>query len=290
VIRTKIDDEVSPFTVRLGDLGFHNILVDVPDNAVTYTNTLHLADSIGVDVEVTAGLDIVNREVFWILQSIDPNTGLAPYNPFSGLLAVNDSLGNGEGFVSYSILVANTAVTPDSISATAEIVFDINDPIITNTWVNQLDATNPVSQLVLDSANYNTLHLSIEGSDLHSGIQLYDIYKSENGGPYMLLEANYTDSTYQFVGTYGIEYRFFSIATDRVGNVEAMKSPAEVTMMVTCVGDFNNDGVIAVGDLLLFMANYGCPSNCGIYDLTGDDTVSIGDLLVFMASYGTTCP
>jgi hypothetical protein len=57
-----------------------------------------------------------------------------------------------------------------------------------------------------------------------------------------------------------------------------------------CTGDFNGDGVINISDLLLFIGNFGCPSSCGVYDLTNDGPVNVSDLLIFMAAYGTICP
>lgn len=64
----------------------------------------------------------------------------------------------------------------------------------------------------------------------------------------------------------------------------------EVGEISPCAGDFNGDGVINISDLLLFMANFGCASSCGIFDLTSDGPVNVGDLLIFMAAYGTVCP
>jgi hypothetical protein len=56
-----------------------------------------------------------------------------------------------------------------------------------------------------------------------------------------------------------------------------------------CPGDFNDDNVVNVTDLLIFMSAYGCPSNCGIQDISGDDVVNVTDLLIFMSAYGSTC-
>lgn len=70
-------------------------------------------------------------------------------------------------------------------------------------------------------------------------------------------------------------------------NCNGAIDPDELSL---CTGDYNNDGVVNISDLLLFIANYGCGSNCGIFDLTGDDTVNVGDLLIFMSFFGTDCP
>ncbi|PCJ81434.1 MAG: hypothetical protein COA49_04880 [Bacteroidetes bacterium] len=58
---------------------------------------------------------------------------------------------------------------------------------------------------------------------------------------------------------------------------------------IICSGDYNNDGVISVSDLLELLSTFGCTSNC-VTDLTGDDMVSVGDLLNLLSLYGTNCP
>jgi PKD repeat protein len=57
-----------------------------------------------------------------------------------------------------------------------------------------------------------------------------------------------------------------------------------------CVGDFNNDGNVNVGDLLDFLAAFGCTSDCGVFDITGDGAVNSQDLLEFLPAYGQPCP
>jgi hypothetical protein len=56
-----------------------------------------------------------------------------------------------------------------------------------------------------------------------------------------------------------------------------------------CVGDFNNDGSIDAGDLLIFLADFGCDADC-VTDLDNDDAVNTSDLLVFLVVFGTDCP
>jgi hypothetical protein len=59
--------------------------------------------------------------------------------------------------------------------------------------------------------------------------------------------------------------------------------------LADCYGDFNNDGQIDVGDLLILLADFGCTSGC-IADLNEDSVVNSGDLLGFLSVYGTICP
>jgi hypothetical protein len=85
---------------------------------------------------VVAGVDVISRQAFWEFQTIDPNTGQPPVNPLIGFLAVSDTLGNGQGYVSYSITPSKDAFTGDSLNARARIVFDQNTPVLTNEWYN----------------------------------------------------------------------------------------------------------------------------------------------------------
>jgi len=100
-VRQKIHPNLNPLSFKLESFGFGKHTFQIPNNPPNYTTTLLLQDSadIGVDIQFTAGVDIVNNELFWIFQSIDRATGIAPYDPLSGFLKINDSIGSGEGFV-----------------------------------------------------------------------------------------------------------------------------------------------------------------------------------------------
>lgn len=56
----------------------------------------------------------------------------------------------------------------------------------------------------------------------------------------------------------------------------------------TCLGDFNGDGTINTGDLLIFLMEFGCTSGCSV-DMNGDDLVNVDDLLEFLIVYGGDC-
>ncbi|MEO0404490.1 MAG: hypothetical protein AAF193_06430, partial [Bacteroidota bacterium] len=57
----------------------------------------------------------------------------------------------------------------------------------------------------------------------------------------------------------------------------------------SCVADFNNDGTRDVSDMLHFLADFGCTSNCTA-DLDGDGIVGASDLVgVFLAVFGEPC-
>lgn len=232
VITLPIDENLDPVTLKLGNFGFGKYLFTVPEGVSNYTTRLNLADSIGFDVNVTAGLDVVNREAIWIFQSIDPKTGLSPEDPLAGYLPVNDSTGKGEGFVSFTIQAMTSTQTGDSIRAQADIVFDINAPIITNTEVNIIDAAAPQSQITeLESLDFNSvINMKVSATDDPggSGVKHFELYYSENGAPFVRFDSVYTDYTISFVANEGSSYCFHTRATDQVGNVESAKNMCEI--------------------------------------------------------------
>jgi len=69
-------------------------------------------------------------------------------------------------------------------------------------------------------------------------------------------------------------------------------SPAAVHDDGSCFfleGDFDGNLVVNTGDLLQFMAAFGCSGSCGAFDLDGNNAVNTGDLLQFMALFGSSC-
>jgi choice-of-anchor B domain-containing protein len=61
------------------------------------------------------------------------------------------------------------------------------------------------------------------------------------------------------------------------------------TLIVGCPGDFNSDGFIDTADMLLFLTDFGCASEC-FGDLDGDDQTNTADLLLFLTAFGFPCP
>lgn len=225
VVRQYLDESLDPATFRLRDFGFGEFKFDVADNQLSFTQRLDLPDSTGIDLDVTAGLDVTDNSIFWIFQSIDPETGLSPIDPFAGFLPVNDSLlASGEGFVNYTIKPKADTPTGTVINGQASIFFDSNLPIATNQVFNTVDSDEPDSSVTSASIGVDsvTIHLDIEASDgvLGSGLKSYDIFMSANEGPYELLVNDLEATSYSFIGEPNSQYAIYSVATDNVGNVE----------------------------------------------------------------------
>ncbi|MEO5894050.1 MAG: hypothetical protein ABIQ31_27585 [Ferruginibacter sp.] len=230
---------------RLGSFGFGPYIFQVPENTTYYTTRLDLRDSLHLFADFSAGIDIVNHQVFWSFRSIDPATGLAPVSATAGFLAVSDTgsaaltdtVARGKGYVTFLISPDSTVVhTGDTTVATASIVFDANESVATNTWMNTVDALPPFSVVSIagDTAGYD-FPISWSGADdaNGSGVRHYDIYYSKNSGPFVILKAE-TDSTNLIFpgGEAGATYSFFSRATDNTGNTEAAKTSPEANTTI----------------------------------------------------------
>jgi len=239
-VRHPFNVNVSKFTFRLTDFGFGDFVYLVPANKTFYSERIDVVDSLGVFVDIIAGIDVVNNEAFWIFQSIDPLTGLPPNDPFLGFLPVNDSITHrGEGYVSFKIEAANSVVTGDSICAYADIVFDINETITTNVWCNTVDAFPPSSTVdsIPSITSTTTFDLTISGQDDPGGcgISKYQLYFSRDDDPYALYGEYDPGIIVSFTGFENSTYGFFSIASDHVGNVEPMKSVADAVTTIASI-------------------------------------------------------
>lgn len=73
--------------------------------------------------------------------------------------------------------------------------------------------------------------------------------------------------------------------------VDAIMSGSVYVPPPPCTGDFNNDRVVDLSDLVLFLAHYGetnAPPEHG--DLNGDHIVDLADLTGLLSHYGVPCP
>lgn len=260
-IEMPIHAKLNPASIRLGDFGFRNLNFSVPPNTSIYTNRLDVRDSLGVYVDVTAGLDMTKRQAFWIFQAIDPVTGLAAtLDPLKGVLPVNDSLThNGEGFVTYTILPSALAQTRDTVTAQASIIFDTEEVIKTNKWVNTIDAVAPLSNInTLPAVVDSVFNVSWVGQDdtNGSGLKDYVLYVSKNNGPFTIYKDKLTTTTEQLTGEAGATLSFYTRAADNAGNVETNKIVGDqiVTVKVpanannVCIGASVNINIASAGD------------------------------------------
>ncbi len=229
-----LDSNLNPLSLRLKDFGFGDFNFTTPAGVGFYQTRLDdqaLIDSLGVIVDVSAGLDFANNRAFWRFESLDPNTLLPPTDATLGFLPVNDSIRRlGEGYVRFTVVPNPAAQTGDTIYEQAEIIFDDNPSIFTNTHFNTIDALPPtlelapVAGLVQDSFELDlTFYDDSTASGMPaSGTESYDLYLSIDGQPIITLALGVTqDTVIRFLGQQNKEHCVYALARDHVVNIQA---------------------------------------------------------------------
>jgi len=129
----------------------------------------------------------------------------------------------GEGFVRFSVDLAEGLPSGTTIENRATIVFDMNPPITTNTWVNVLDFEAPTT--LMNPINYSAgdtlITVSCHASDNEngSGVRMYEFFASIDNGPFHSLGQSASNSIkYQISDSTKNNYRFYALVEDHVGN------------------------------------------------------------------------
>ena len=137
-----LDDDLDLTTFEFTNFGFNNMQFDVPQGLSHYEVTLDLRkENIDLLVEVTLDVDTKTRVLSASFRSLDPLTQKLPDDVDAGFLPVNDkAVHNGEGFLTYSVETVGGLTTGTEITNQAEIVFDVNAPILTPAALNTIDA------------------------------------------------------------------------------------------------------------------------------------------------------
>ena len=223
----------------MGAIGFGSTYVDVPAGHDSFT-TMATIPGNPDPVAITASLDRTTGVVTWHLESIDLTTGGLPADPYAGFLPVEDGTGRGDGFVTFTIMPTAGVASGTQITNTATITFDptygANKPITTNQTLNTIDVGAPTSQVLPLPATTTTTDFTVSWSGTDdaggSGIATYDVFVSDNGGPFTPFQTGTAATSATFTGSSGHTYGFYSVATDNVGHRQATPSAAEATTTV----------------------------------------------------------
>ncbi|MCB0736170.1 MAG: VCBS repeat-containing protein [Bacteroidetes bacterium] len=177
-------------------------------------------------LNLTAGIDVLRNEAFWIFTTIDPTTGRAPTDPLKGFLLPNDSTSRGEGFVTYRIKLKPNTKAGDVVQNQASIIFDTEAAIKTNVWTNPVASkAKPESAVnaLPDTVVTNSFTVSWQPNYLDSlgyTITDYDIYYAVDSQNYVPWLRNVSLTEAIFTGEVGHSYQFYSIANYSDGTRE----------------------------------------------------------------------
>jgi hypothetical protein len=220
------NDDLKSFS--LGPIGFGNQLVTPPAGVRSFSSTVDLRPTNNLLVKVDASLNLSSGLLAWHFTSLDPATKQPPLDPTAGFLPPG-----GEGSVFFTVMPKESLATDTAITNQATIIFDVNAPISTQTWLNTIDNDKPISHiLALPLQSPANIPLQWSGTDLGAGVQDFTIYVSDNGGAFTPFLTNTLSASTTFAGQAEHSYAFFSTARDLVGNIEDTKTVAEATTAV----------------------------------------------------------
>ena len=145
-------------------------------------------------------------------------------------------------------------------------------------YVAKLDESTPTSSVTTLPMQVEgpSIPVSWSGTDPATPIARYDIYVSDNFGPFTAFQTGTSATSATFNGTLGHIYGFFSVATDGDGNREPMKSAPDTVVRdgppppvtITCTKcSFQNSGSQAT---LAF--NVMTPANEGTFTFNNGNT------------------
>jgi hypothetical protein len=223
VITDKLDvDRLDLSTLSLGPIAFGDNLIIPPFGLSSYKTDVDLRPQTNLIIRVEANLNRDTGLLSWHFKSIDPATGELPQDPLIGFLPPNINPPEGDGSVLFTVMPKLELPTGTEIRNQAEIVFDVNAPIVTPEWLNTLDNTKPISQVLPLSQTQDSLDFEVKwsGSDEGPGIKDYTIYVSEDGGAFDKWLINEPSESATFSGKAGRSYAFCSVARDQTGNTE----------------------------------------------------------------------
>lgn len=235
VITDQLDTAVLNLeTFSLGPITFGKRTVVPPAGQSEYLTEVDLRPEKNLVVVISARLDKGTGLLTWSLISLDAVTRRLPDDPMAGFLPPNKNSPEGEGSVQFSVMPKPTAVTGTEIRNRASIVFDVNEPIMTNDWLNTIDKTKPESCVLPLPPTQSSTAFTVrwEWTDTGAGVESCTVYASANDGPFMPWLVNAPGTSATFTGQAGKAYSFYSVARDYAGNAEDPPAIPDASTMI----------------------------------------------------------
>lgn len=140
-----------------------------------FVYTLDLRPNVYVIAQIQLECDDETGIVVWTITSLDPMTMEPTTDPNQGALPINY---NGEGIATFTFNVNLKEPFPDGteISNRVGIIFDLEEPVITDTWTNTVDAVKPTSHIEEVTPVVDSLSFSFVSEDNSSGVWYHTLY------------------------------------------------------------------------------------------------------------------
>ena len=251
VITDTLDPNLDLSTFQLTEIAFGDTVLTIPPGSQDYQTTVPMTyNGVTFDVVINASLNYQTRQLTVKFQSIDPSTA-APAQRTDRLPAARGRHGPRRRIRQLHRSRPMPGLpTGTQIRNVANIVFDGNTPIATDQVSDEdpsqgidptkqalitIDNTAPTSSVAALPATESSTSFTVSwsGSDGDgSGIAYYNVYVSDDGGPFDPFQMNTTATSATFTGQPGHTYSFISIATSNVGINQPAPSTGQATTQI----------------------------------------------------------
>jgi RHS repeat-associated protein len=224
-------------TLEFTEVGFDDSLIAVPPGLRHFRTTVPMRyNNRDFQVDIELDFNSLTGQILASFRSLDPATGLPP-DVLTGFLPPEDGTGRGQGHFGYVVRPRPGLPTGTPIRNVARIRFDFGEIIDTNQVdphdptrgtdptkeaLLTLDAGPPTSSVQALPAVTNTASFLVRWSGADdssgSGVARYDVYVSDNNGPFTIWQTGTPATSAAFDAQNGHAYSFYGVATDNVGN------------------------------------------------------------------------
>ncbi|MEM6473891.1 MAG: APHP domain-containing protein, partial [Planctomycetota bacterium] len=235
-VTVPLGDSLDARSFELGDLQVGELTVSVPSGVSQLQQDFDFTSDRGFIFRVSAGVDIDAGVATWLMQAIDPATGLLSNNPDHVLLPSGSLTGEGSGLVSFRATVHPDSQTGDAIEPRAVVAIQGSPAIEGVGDAYRVDAEAPTTTLMLETIEAvpgedAVLRLTWESMEPNggSGVSHATVYVAEDGGDFRIHQRQVTLTSLDFIATEGTVYEFLVLASDAAGNTEPGRFDAQST-------------------------------------------------------------
>lgn len=214
----------------------------------TFARTLDLRPEIYVIAQVEQDYDPATGIIQWTIQSLDPMTMEPTDDPNQGVLPVNYN-GNGVGFIDYSIDLKEAFADGTEISNRVGIIFDLEEPVITDTWTNTVDAVKPISHIEEVTPVADSLSFSFVSEDNRSGVWYHSLYYRNDSTDmqWQVKKPQITENSLMLFFDDFQTTEYLVMAVDSAGNIEEKEMVAEYTYYYEGPGPASQTNLLTQG-------------------------------------------
>lgn len=212
------------------------------------------------------------------INTLDPLTMDAAEDPWNGVLPVNYD-GNGIGEFEYTVGLKEGLPDSTRIENAAHIVFNTENPIATDTWVNVTDYSRPTGRLkTVKTADNIIFEFDTESDDKGAGVWYRKLYGQQAGTTTwtLLMDGIDADKFVYKAESVQADMYYTVLVVDKAGNTQ------EETVLAKIMGDTDSNHKVDAADTVMLVdvslgnkADY----DTDVADINGDGRIDVQDVV-----------